>query len=53
MDHYLTVLGFVISLNRDVAMQNSSHGMVVMPGLIEMDMFLMTGSIWLLAQVVL
>lgn len=45
-DHYLIVLGFVISLNRDVALQNSSRGIVLMRWLIEMDMFLMTGIAW-------
>lgn len=49
--HYLTVPGFVISLNRDIAFQISSHGIVVMPRLIEMDMFLMTRIVWLLAEV--
>lgn len=53
VDHYLIVLGFVISLKRDVAMQNSSHGIVLILCLIEMDLFLMTGIVWLLAQVIL
>lgn len=39
----LLLPGFVISLNRDIAVQNSSHGIVLMLCLIEMDMFLMTG----------
>lgn len=52
VDHYLTVPGFVISLNRDVATQNSSCGVVLMHRLIEMDMFLMTGNVWLLAQMI-
>lgn len=53
VDHYLTVPGFCISLNRDVAVQNSSRGKVLMHCLIEMDMFLMAGIVWLLAQVIL
>lgn len=53
VDHYLTVPGFVISLNTDVAVQNSSRGIVLIYCLIEMDMFLMTGIVWLLAQVIL
>ncbi len=53
MDHYLTVPGFVIRLSRDVAVQNSSRGIVLMHFLIEMDMFLMTGIIWVPARVIL
>lgn len=34
-------------------MQNSSRGIVLMHCLIEMDMFLMTGIVWLPAQVIL
>lgn len=51
VDHYITVPGFVISLNGDVAVQNTSRAMVLMHCLIEMDMFLMTGIVWLLALV--
>lgn len=53
VDHYLTMPGFVISLNRDVAVQNTSHGIVLMHCLIEIDIFLMTGIVWLPAQVIL
>lgn len=53
VDHYLTVPGFVISLNRNVAVQNSSRGIVLMHCLSEMDMFLMTSIVWLPAQVIL
>lgn len=52
VDHYLAVPGFVIRLNRDVAVQNSSCGIVLMHNLSEMDMFLMTGIVWLPAQVI-
>lgn len=51
VDHYLTVPGFVISLNRDV--QNSSCGLVLMHSLSEMDMFLMTAIVCFPAQVIL
>lgn len=53
VDHYITVPGFVISLNRDVAVQNTSRAMVLMHCQIEMDMFLMTGIVWLPARVIL
>lgn len=47
VDHCITVPCFIISLNRDVAVQNTSRVMVLMHCLIEMDMFLMTGIVWL------
>ena len=53
VDHYITVPGFIISLNRDVAVQNTSRAMVLMHCLIEMDMFLMTGILWLPTVVIL
>lgn len=52
-DHYLTLPGFVTSLKRDVALQNSTHGVVLLHSLIEMDGFLMTCIIWLLAHPIL
>lgn len=45
MDHYLTVPAFAISLNGDIAVQISSHGIFLMHSLSEMDMFLMTGIV--------
>lgn len=52
VDHYITAPGFVISLHGDVAVQNTSRAMVLMHCIIEMDMFLMTGSVWLPALVI-
>lgn len=40
-------------MSRDVAVQNFSRGIVLMHCLSEMDMFLMTGIVWLAAQVIL
>lgn len=51
VDHYITEPGLVISLNRDV--HNTSRAMVLMHSIIEMDMFLMTGIIWLPALLIL
>lgn len=53
VDHYITMPGCVISLNRDVAVQNTSRAMVLMHCIIEMDMFLMSGIVWLPAPVIL
>lgn len=51
VDHYITVPGFIISLNG--GLQNSSSAMALIHGIIEMDMFLMDGIIPLPALLIL